>query len=106
MDDGFYPVRERLAGSVTLDKEAIILVDVGGGLGHDLAEFRRKHPSICGRLVLQDKADVIAQISPETAHGLELYAHDFFAEQPAKGKSLYNPSQCVDKHTRISMKYY
>ena len=96
MDDGFYPVRQRLTGSVTLDKESILLVDVGGGLGHDLAEFKKKHPdldpSICGRLILQDKADVIAQVSPGTAHGLELCAHDFFTEQPAKGKSFHKPS--------------
>ena len=101
MDEGFYPVRERLAGSSTLDKEAILLVDVGGGLGHDLAEFKTKHsdidPKVCGRLILQDKADVIAQISPEIAHGLELCAHDFFTEQPAKGESMYKPSHALTK---------
>ena len=94
MDKGFYPVRERLAGSPKLDKEALLLVDVGGGLGHDLAEFKKKcldvDPQVCGRLILQDKAEVIAQIQSETALGLELSAHDFFTEQPAKGKSFYD----------------
>ena len=94
MDKGFYPVSERLAGSPKLDKEAMLLVDVGGGLGHDLAEFKKKcsdvDPKVCGRLILEDKAEVIAQIQPETALGLELSAHDFFTEQPAKGKPFYD----------------
>lgn len=102
MDEDFYPVRERLAGNSTLDKEAILLVDVGGGLGHDLAEFKRKHPDIdpkvCGRLILQDKPDVIAQIPPETAHSLELSAHDFFMEQPARGESALS---CFNGHKDV-----
>lgn len=68
-------------------------MDVGGGLGHDLVEFKTKHsdtnPNVRGRLILQDKSDVIAQIVPETAIGLELCAHDFFTEQPVRGKSFY-----------------
>ena len=91
MDEDFYPVPERLAGSSTPEEEAVLLVDVGGGLGHDLAEFKAKHPdtnpSVRGRLVLQDKPDVISQIAPETAIGLELSAHDFFTEQPVRGKN-------------------
>ena len=88
MDDDFYPVPQRLASNSKSDKEtdAVLLVDVGGGLGHDLAEFRAKHPGILGRLLLQDKPEVIAQITQETAQGVELTAHDFFTEQPVKGR--------------------
>lgn len=64
MDEDFYPVSERLAGNSTPDKDTVLLVDVGGGLGHDLAELKAKHsdinPNVRGRLVLQDKADVIS----------------------------------------------
>ena len=103
MDDDFYPVRERLVGSFVHDKDAVLLVDVGGGLGHDLAEFKTKHvdinPGVRARLILQDKPDVIGQIKPETANGLELSGHDFFTEQPSRGKSLLLFSQaCTITH--------
>ena len=91
MDEEFYPVRKRLVGNSKSEKDAVILVDIGGGLGHDLAEFRTKHidtdSDIRGRLILQDKPDVIAQVAPETSRGLEVSVHDFFTEQPIRGKS-------------------
>lgn len=37
MDPDFYPVEERLFAD--MDTEGVLLVDVGGGQGHDLAEF-------------------------------------------------------------------
>ncbi len=33
MDEGFYPIVERLEG---VPKDQVLLVDVGGGMGHDL----------------------------------------------------------------------
>ena len=85
MDEGFYPVMERLGHhTINDDKNAVFLVDVGGGLGHDLEELRFKCPGITGRLVLQDQPEVIGQINKVTA-GIELTAHDFFTPQPVKG---------------------
>lgn len=92
MDERFYPVRERLGQELTSKdgSDSVLLVDVGGGLGHDLKDFQTKHSDLSGRLILQDQPSVIAQIEPETAKGIDLTAHDFFTEQPVKGKSLPN----------------
>ena len=85
MDEDFYPVEERLGyDTQTDDNNAVFLVDVGGGLGHDLEELKFKHPRIRGRLVLQDQPEVIAQIS-KASHGIELTTHDFFTSQSVKG---------------------
>lgn len=85
MDEGFYPVRERLYHDMQNDDEnAVFLVDVGGGLGHDLEELRVKHPGIRGRLVLQDQPEVIAQID-KASNSIELTTHDFFTPQSVKG---------------------
>ena len=42
------------------DVEALLLVDVGGGTGTDALEFRRRYPSIPGRVILQELPGVIA----------------------------------------------
>ena len=81
-DEGFYPVTERLGHG--LKPETPLLVDVGGGLGHDLSELRAKHPELSGRLVLQDQPDVINQVG-DADKGIELAVHDFFTPQPVKG---------------------
>ena len=85
MDPVFYPVEERLAvGSKTDEQKTVLLVDVGGGIGHDLEEFKEKHPKIPGRLILQELAQVIEQIQTPPS-GIELTIHDFFTPQPIKG---------------------
>lgn len=85
MDEGFYPLKERLEKDThTDDKNTVFLVDVGGGLGHDLKELKAKHPGVQGRLVLQDQPEVIAQIVM-ASDGIELTTHDFFTPQAVKG---------------------
>lgn len=37
MDTDFYPVKKQLYAGV--DSDDVLLVDIGGGVGHDLAEF-------------------------------------------------------------------
>jgi hypothetical protein len=54
VDSGFYPVSERLAESYDPGYSDVLLVDVGGGIGHDLRELKQKHPNLPGKLVLQD----------------------------------------------------
>ena len=86
MDTAFYPVKERLVtGSKNDDQDSVFLVDVGGGLGHDLEELKAKHADLPGLLVLQDQAAVIGQID-KASQGIELTAHDFFTPQPVKGE--------------------
>lgn len=59
-------------------------MDVGGGLGHDLEEMKLKHPSVRGRLVLQDKPEVIAQFS-KISDSIDLTAHEFSTPQRVNG---------------------
>ena len=86
MDKDLYPVKERLGlDAPNGDTDAAFLVDIGGGLGHDLEELKVKHPDIRGRLILQDQPEVIAQIS-KAFDGIDRTAHDFFTPQPVKGR--------------------
>lgn len=87
MDTDFFPVRERLVKGARNDPDAVLLVDVGGNVGHDLAEFRQKHGSAVGRVVLQDLPPVLGQIEALDA-SIERMPHDFFTEQPVKGRCI------------------
>ncbi|SPO07028.1 related to O-methyltransferase B [Cephalotrichum gorgonifer] len=88
MDDGFYPVQQRLLDGFEDAPDAALLVDVGGGLGHDLDEFRRKTPGAPGRLVLQDLGNVLGEIV-ELDSRIERMTYDFHTEQPVKGARAY-----------------
>lgn len=82
----FYPCEERLiAGSP--ESEGPLVVDVGGGLGHDISAFHRKFPNAPGRLVLQDTSTTMAQIqtlSPPLPVAIKAMEHNFFTPQPTE----------------------
>ncbi|MCJ1392314.1 hypothetical protein MMC18_005181 [Xylographa bjoerkii] len=90
MDPDFYPVKDLLVkGFRTEDKDAVMLVDIGGGLGHDIEEFQSKHPEHPGRLVLQDLPSVIKDATPKLHKAIEAMGHDFFTPEPIKGARAY-----------------
>ncbi|KAG8532439.1 uncharacterized protein KY384_002316 [Bacidia gigantensis] len=93
-DADFYPLETHLS----VDSASTLLVDVGGGLGHDLEELRSEYPALPGTLVLQDLPDVIKQVGSDQKT-FELMAHDFFTSQPVQGR---HPSQ-LDKKTAKMM---
>ena len=87
MDQGFYPVVERLFSGFTshqLNNE-VLLVDVGGGKGQDLIDFTFKYPERPGRVILQDLEAVLQDAGP-FSNGIEPMAYDFFTPQPVKGE--------------------
>ncbi|KAJ5500268.1 hypothetical protein LT330_002256 [Penicillium expansum] len=87
MDVGFYDVPSLIAN---VGPDDVLLVDLGGGLGHDISEFRRKWPDAPGRLVLQDTPELTAQSKKKQLHpSIEPMVHDFFTEQPIKGARAY-----------------
>ena len=49
-DEGIYPVVERLGQ--TISPGTPLFVNVGGGMGHDLAELMKKHSELTGIMVL------------------------------------------------------
>ncbi|KAM5349552.1 hypothetical protein ACJ41O_006057 [Fusarium nematophilum] len=83
----WFPVQERLVDG--FDASFPLLVDVGGGRGHDMQAFHAKFPKI-GRLILQDLPQVIQNIRAGDLDGaIEKVEHDFFTQQPVKGARAY-----------------
>ncbi|CAG9998520.1 unnamed protein product [Clonostachys byssicola] len=89
LDPGFYPIQQRLANGFEPTISDVVLVDVGGGLGHDMRELKEKHPSLPGRLVLQDRPEVISSLASTGETVFEPTSHDFFTEQPVKNARAY-----------------
>lgn len=78
----WFPVQERLLDGAMAD--SALIVDVGGGRGHDLQAFHEKHPRQ-GRLVLQDLTPVVGKTrDPNPA--IESMSYDFFTPQPVEGE--------------------
>ena len=69
------------------DTSTPVFVDVGGGGGQDIEEFRQKHPHTAGRLILQDLPEVVRDT--QTREGIEKQTHDFFTTQPIHGAHVY-----------------
>lgn len=87
MDVGFYDVPQLI--STDVDDDGVLLVDIGGSVGHDLSEFRRKWPEARGRLILQDLPEVLDQARTMSLDkSIEIMDHDFFTEEPIKGKMV------------------
>lgn len=82
MDPDLFPVDKLYLGA---GPEDVLLVDVGGGLGHDLEELKAKYPKLPGRLILQDRPEVIKQVQ-KASKAIESMEHDFLKEQQIKGR--------------------
>lgn len=84
MHPSLYPVQERLIDGASTDPDAPFLVDIGGSMGDDLAEFLHYYPKAPGRLVLQDLPVVIDQIKRLDPVIIRM-GYDCLTEQPVKG---------------------
>lgn len=90
----FYPVAERLMAGYDAAVSDVLLVDVGGSVGHDLVAFAAHFPDHPGRLVLQDREPVIESIQGGGDDGparrpFEATVHDFFTPQPVRAARAY-----------------
>lgn len=86
-----YPVRERLVEGLK-EGGASALVDIGGGTGQTLQDFRADVPEYTGRCILQELPEVIEaakKIGVGKDSRIELQMHDFFKPQPVKGARAY-----------------
>lgn len=79
----FFPFEERLCKGSDMTDDQVLLVDVGGGYGHEIQAIKTKYPAIRGRMILQDLPQTIAQAV--NVEGMEATSHDFFKPQPIKG---------------------
>jgi len=82
---GFFPVEDKLRIGSSSDP---LLIDVGGGLGHDLIAFQLKNPNLPGKLIVQDLPAVIDSIK-DLPSGIEAMKYDFFKPQPVKRAKAY-----------------
>ncbi|KAL0938432.1 o-methyltransferase [Colletotrichum truncatum] len=64
-----------------------LVVDVGGGTGHDLIVFHQTDPKVASQLYLEDLESVIEKAPMPT--GINKVAYDFFTPQPVKGARAY-----------------
>ncbi|KXT14074.1 hypothetical protein AC579_10541 [Pseudocercospora musae] len=103
-----FPMKE-----VDVDDDEVMLVDVGGGRGHELAALARKQ--LPGELVLQDLPEVVSQVPREWKSRFTSQAHDYFTPQPRKDVRAYymrrvlheyNDEKCTQilSYTRDAMK--
>jgi hypothetical protein len=74
-----------LLASKKTSKDDVLVVDVGGGKGHCLKRIHDAIPDIEGRLVLQDRPEVISDTYDLDASRFEKYEYNFFEPQPIKG---------------------
>ncbi|KAI9681051.1 MAG: hypothetical protein M1822_007125 [Bathelium mastoideum] len=72
---------------------SVLIVDVGGGKGHDLQQFISHYPESKGSFILQDLPEVIAEVNGLHSR-ITPMVHDFFTPQPVKGhrKEIDNAS--------------
>lgn len=69
-----------------------VLVDVGGGFGHQCVALKTRYPELQGKLVLEDLPQTLEHMPLPFAaqlEGVEQLAHDFFDPQPIKGAKFY-----------------
>ncbi|KAF7956538.1 hypothetical protein EAE96_003874 [Botrytis aclada] len=79
-----YPVEEE---TKNWDPSLPVFVNMGGGVGHQCAQFKAKYPDIPGRVILQDLPHSIENALP--TQGVENMVHNFFDPQPIKGAKFY-----------------
>lgn len=82
----FYPFEEGIISASEKSTDAVLLVDIAGGLGHMLQDWWLKSPDLPGRLILQDLPKTIEN-ADNTKKAFETIAHDFFTPQPIQGLS-------------------
>ncbi|KAI7465139.1 hypothetical protein KC357_g7700 [Hortaea werneckii] len=87
-DPGFYAVKERMLERFDPTISDTLLVDVGGGKGHDLCMFADQYPDHPGKIVLQDQDTVVAEAIKDSR--FECSSHDFFTPQPIKNAKAYS----------------
>ena len=80
-----YPIESRLVAGSNQGNNAVFLVDVAGGKGHDISSLSSRFPDLPGRLVVQDLPRTFEDYT--TPKGIEAMPYDIFTKQPIEGWS-------------------
>lgn len=78
-----YPVNKELVDGLKQDKEAVLLVDIGGGLGQEITTLRQMVPNLRGRTILQEVPEMVQSFPG--VEGIEVMEYDFFKPQIVQG---------------------
>jgi len=80
--------QERFAQDTT--SSTILFVDVGGSTGTQSRTLRERFPDLPGRVLLQDRPEVIGPEKADLASArIEAEVYDVFTPQPVKGARVY-----------------
>ncbi|KAF2994622.1 hypothetical protein E8E13_003550 [Curvularia kusanoi] len=83
-----FPLEKYMKESNSSSVNRKLVVDVGGGYGHQCQEILKRYPGVRGRIVLQD-THMAAIDCAKTIEGLEVVHHDFTNAQPVQGACVY-----------------
>ena len=78
-----YPVESQLVEGSSQGSDAVFLVDVAGGKGHDISSLSSRFPGLPGRLIVQDLPLTFEAYTPPK--GIEAMPYDMFTKQPIEG---------------------
>ncbi|KAJ8133135.1 hypothetical protein O1611_g487 [Lasiodiplodia mahajangana] len=69
----------------------VLFVDIGGSTGSQSLEFRQQYPSLPGRVIIQDRPEVVqkAKSALASATDIELEVYDIFTPEIIKGARAY-----------------
>ena len=82
----FYPFEQKLSAQARDSEHEVLFVDVGGALGSEILELRKRFPALKGRMILQELPQTIEHVLPDP--GMEATVHDFFTPQPIEGTNF------------------
>ena len=90
----WFPIETLFEDPGVDDDNNTFMVDVGGGLGHDLAAFASRNPDRKMRLINEDLPEVIAQVKEQQQSldpRIELVEQNFFQPQGIKEARIVSP---------------
>ena len=85
-----FPVERLDSPRISEDPDAVMLVDVGGGYGHDLEAFRNAFPESSGRLILEDIPKAVDELPDRRKFLMEAIKYDYCTPQPIIGMCASN----------------
>lgn len=78
-----FPFKSELSQNKT-DDDTVLLIDIGGGKGHITKQIKELVGDIKGRIILQERPEVISEIS-DPLPGVDVMEYDFFTPEPVEG---------------------
>lgn len=91
-EDNKVPLSDLRLSDSELEAGRTLLVDVGGGFGHQCIDLRRLNPDLKGHMITQDLPLVHGMLDNTDellALDIEPMAHDFMEPQPVYGAKAY-----------------